>query len=388
MVPARTPEPHGATAVAPRDDRPAIAPPRRLLLLTEHPERIAGAALAAALGGHALWQVVATADPAEARRLLREQAFDALVAESLDARCPAAAVMRELAARRPQAIRVLLCGAEPETAVRALAIAHRALAAHGHPALVGETVLRIERLHRLLESPRLSALVGGIAHLPPAPRIYLRLTEALMQDDVGLAELTVIVAADPALAAAVLRLSNTAFFSTGRPLASLDQAVQRLGTRTLRHLVLACEAFAHRPGPTAADPDALQRRALLASVLAPLVLDQWADAELARTAALLCDVGLLLPPLPRGDGARPPHSEAGAALLAQWGLPEAVVEAVAFRHDPGSAGEARFGVVGAVHVAAALAAGEPVDEDYLRRLGQHGRLRDWRKLAGELSAMA
>ena len=104
------------------------------------------------------------------------------------------------------------------------------------------------------------------------------------------------------------------------------------------------------------------------------------EASGSRSASISCLVSM------RAPGSR--RMRAIAALLAQWGLPEAVVEAVAFRHDPGSAGEARFGVVGAVHVAAALAAGEPVDEDYLRRLGQHGRLRDWRKLAGELSAMA
>lgn len=375
-------------AIASREGHTVCGAPRRLLLLHERPDQVAGAALAAALGGESAWQVMATTDPAEARRLLRAQAFDALVVESLDARCPAAEVMRETATQRPGAIRLMLCGAEPETAVRALAIAHRVLPAHGHPALVGEAVLRIERLHLLLASPRLAALVGGVGQLPPAPRVYLRLTQALQEDDVGVLELAAIVATDPALSAAVLRLSNTAFFSAGSAVHSLDQAVQRLGTRTLRHLVLACEAFVHRPGPRAADPDALQRRALLASVLAPLVLDQWAEAELARTAALLADIGLLLPPLPRGDGARPLHAEAGAALLAQWGLPEAVVEATLFRHDPTAAGEARFGLVGAVHVAVALANGEPVDEDYLKRLGQHGRLRDWRKLAGELSAMA
>lgn len=388
MITARTPErgpSGGPMASAPAT---ASAAPRRLLLLLEHPARLAGPALTAALGGQGLWQVVAAASPAEARRLLAEGPFDAVVAESRDARCAAADVVRDVRAAQPRAIRVLLTGAEPDTTIRALAIAHRALPAHGHPALVGETVLRVERLHALLESPRLSALLDGIEHLPPAPRVYLRLTDALGQDEVGAQELADIVGSDPALAASVLRLSNTAFFSAGRPLADLQQAVQRLGTRTLRHLVLACEAFALRPGPTAVDPGTLQRRALLASILAPLVLDQWADAEVARSAALLADIGLLLPPLPPGDGARPPQAEAGAALLARWGLPEAVVEAVAWRHDPGSAGESRFGLVGAVHVASALASGDPVDEDYLRRLGQHGRLRDWRKLASELSAMA
>jgi HD-like signal output (HDOD) protein len=388
MAEARTPEPGRLGRPVASPPAPGAGAPRRLLLLLEHPARLAGPALAAALGGGLLWQVETAASPAEARRLLAAAPFDAVVAESRDARCPCAALVRELRATRPATIRVLLCGAEPETTIRALAIAHRVLSAQAHPALVGETVLRVERLHALLDSPRLAAVLGEVEHLPPAPRIYLRLTDALAQDDVGALELADIVGSDPALAAEVLRLSNTAFFSAGRPLTDLQQAVQRLGTRTLRHLVLACEAFALRPGPTAVDPATLQRRALLASMLAPLVLDLWAEAEVARSAALLADIGLLLPPLPAGDGARPPHAAAGAALLAQWGLPEAVVEAVAWRHDPSAAGESRFGLVGAVHVAAALAAGEPVDEDYLRRLGQHGRLRDWRKLASELAAMA
>ena len=366
---------------------PAADPARRLLLALNHTDSTLLTALSAALGGIHAWQIVTVDDLAAARRALRESPFDAVVGEMCGAAADVAAMMQELRSAQPQVMRILLCGSDSDAMVRALSVAQRVLPTPCHAARLGEAVARADALRSLLGNPRLQALLGSIEHLPSPPRVYLQMTAALNEPGVGANDVGDIVACDPALAAAVLRLCNSAFFSTGRPLTDLRAAVMRLGTRTLRHLVLACEAFAPRAQRPAVDPDALQRQSLLASVLAPLVLDNWAEAELARVAALLAQIGLLLPALPATDGARPAHAEAGAALLAMWGLPEAIVEAVAFNHDPGSAGDSRFGLVGAVHVAVALAGNTPVDEDYLRKLGLHDRLREWRKLLSELSAM-
>ena len=45
------------------------------------------------------------------------------------------------------------------------------------------------------------------------------------------------------------------------------------------------------------------------------------------------------------------HSEIGAYLLGIWGLPDAIVEAVAFHHAPGSCPAQKFGALTAVHLA-------------------------------------
>lgn len=376
-----------APALRPPAGSGATQGPRRLLLAIDHIDDTLLTALSAALGGTLRWLICPAADPASARELVGRQPFDAVVADLRGPDHSALGLMACARERQPAALRVLLAGGESDTLVRALAAAQRVLPTPCQPGRLAETLARAAHLHDVLGNPRLAALLGGITRLPPAPRVYLRLTAALQDPEVGASDLADLVAGDPALAAAVLRLCNSAFFSAGRPLGDLNAAVMRLGTRTLRHLVLACEAFGTAHGPTAADPDALQRRSLLASVLAPLVLDQWAEAELVRSAALLADIGLLLPPLPASDGARPPHAEAGAALLSLWGLPEAIVEAAAFHHDPMSLPGMRFDLVGAVHVSVALACGRDPDEHYLRALGLQDRLRDWRKLASELGAM-
>jgi HD-like signal output (HDOD) protein len=360
---------------------------RKLLLCLEHTDPTLLTALSAALGGSSTWQITSVADAGTAQRLLRERAFDAVVAELRASGADALALMRSSREQCPATLRVLLCGNDQDALARALPFANRVLPTPCHAGHLAEEILRAVGLHALLDSPRLLALIGSVGQLPSPPRVYLQLTTALQDPATGANDLADIVATDPALAAAVLRLCNSAFFSAGTALGDLRAAVQRLGTRTLRHLVLACEAFAPLGAAPAVDPALLQRRALLASVLAPLVLDHWAQAELARSAALLADIGLLLPPLPATDGARPLHADAAAALLSGWGLPEAIVEAVAFHHTPAAVGATRLGLTGAVHVAVALANGEPPDEDYLRRLGLHDKLREWRKLVGELSAM-
>ena len=81
------------------------------------------------------------------------------------------------------------------------------------------------------------------------------------------------------------------------------------------------------------------------------------------------------------------HAEVVAYLLSLWGLPDAVVQAVAFHHRPEFARRQSFGAVTAVHVANALSkhGGSVVDKqlvntEYLRSIGMNDRLEGWREL--------
>ena len=81
------------------------------------------------------------------------------------------------------------------------------------------------------------------------------------------------------------------------------------------------------------------------------------------------------------------HAGLAAYLLGLWGLPAAIVEAVAFHHTPEQSDLKKCSALTAVHVANALSqAGGPDDLnlDYLAEIGVADRLDDWRKTAGEL----
>ena len=81
------------------------------------------------------------------------------------------------------------------------------------------------------------------------------------------------------------------------------------------------------------------------------------------------------------------HMEVGAYLVGLWGLPNPIVEAVAFHHRPSSCVGSQFSALTAVHVANAFVeatdAREPqLDDEYIDSLNLAASVPDWRDLCG------
>lgn len=102
--------------------------------------------------------------------------------------------------------------------------------------------------------------------------------------------------------------------------------------------------------------------------------------QLAQTEAMnLCDA--------ERDVLGASHAEFGACILSLWGLPDAIVEAVAYHHEPQRCQHQAFSVLTATHVANALlndrthgpaTNGVPeVNETYLSALELADYLPDW-----------
>jgi HD-like signal output (HDOD) protein len=80
------------------------------------------------------------------------------------------------------------------------------------------------------------------------------------------------------------------------------------------------------------------------------------------------------------------HAEVGAYLLALWGLPLPIVEAVAFHHNPSAAIEDLFDIPSAVSLANSLVtpADSPANlREHLHSLGVGGQLDKWTAVARE-----
>lgn len=343
------------------------------------------------------WQAQQVADGNSAIEAAALSPFDAVIVAPVLPDLTAATLLGQIRTLRPDTIRIALIDAQDgqrTPPARIIGVAHRFLPMPLAPEVLLEAVTSLEELRDLLGNPRLRAAIGRIEKLPSPPHLYLSLMHALEEDDgADAADIAKLIAGDPAIAAKVLQLCNSAFFSGGRSITDLRTAVTRLGVATLRDLVLASEVFSVQT-LTPAERSAMQRRALLSSRLAAKVLPP-TSAELGSTAALLADIGLLLPgvrderePTPEGGDERLGHTEAGAYLLGLWGLPMPIIEAVAFHRHPQRSSLRSFWVTGAVHVATALASGETVDEEYLSRVGVISRLPTWREQADTLLGLA
>jgi HD-like signal output (HDOD) protein len=167
--------------------------------------------------------------------------------------------------------------------------------------------------------------------------------------------------------------------------------------------------------------EAIQEHGLLTARIARRLLDDKIQSQDAFSAAMLKDAGCLVLLSRKQEEFRAvvalahsrscaiseveteafgvSHAQVGAYLLGIWGLPYAIVEAVAHHHDPLRAGSTAFDVVGAVHVAGALAeecvstdgpkgvgSGSRMDMGYLEHLGLQNHLSNWRAIAANEAA--
>ncbi len=195
--------------------------------------------------------------------------------------------------------------------------------------------------------------------LPSPKGVALAIMEACRRDDVSLGEVASLVQADPALTGRLLAQANSAAMG-GRPVASVPQAVSRLGLQAVRQLALgfslidqytqgACASFDY-PGFWShsllmglatkelgshfrrVSPDELFSCGLLANVgklaLATAYPQQYGEL-LTRDAQ-----GPELLQLER-QALQIDHLNMSGALLADWGIPVALLEPMLFQEDPG-----------------------------------------------------
>lgn len=303
-------------------------------------------------------------------------------------------LMQRLRELSPETLRVLVVpedmAASGATALGARCGAQQLLVEPLSEAEVRRVLRRLLTVRSLLTDKVLRARLGALERLPAAPNTYLALQQATSDPLVDMMDVVALVQRDAGLATRVLRVANSALLARGRPVTDLAMAVQRLGMGTLSQLVLGAEVF----GSAGPEAERLQQTGLLASRLAmritPAMAPRTAVGQ-AASAALLADVGKLLPAgllaeaeLSAQWRRLPTASLLGACLLALWGLPMELVEAVAYRHAPALVEPDRPGLAGVVHVCSALAADESPDIGYLDALGLAGQLPQWQAWADDM----
>jgi HD-like signal output (HDOD) protein/ActR/RegA family two-component response regulator len=365
------------------------------------------------------WRMTFVTTGEAALGVLEREPVDIVVSDLRMPGMDGAAVLTAVARIQPDAVRIVLSGhADPETIGRVAAVAHRILV---KPSPIDVVARVIERSCVLLDvtgEVQLIRLAAGACALPSPSATYVELAELLGRVDATTAEVAAVLERDIAMAAKVLQLANSAYFGRREPVSSLHDAVTLLGHETLQALALSAEAFQrfHIPAPIPCfSREAVQQRSLQVARLAHTLSQGEAEADDSFAAGLLLDVGLLvlaahepgylgevlLTAEREGRAVHEvelerhgiTHAEIGAHLLALWGLPHTIVEAVAHHHSPLRSPVPAFDAIATVHIADALVAdteiGAPagptglsrIDLDYLECLGVTDRIAEWQRLA-------
>ncbi len=362
------------------------------------------------------WDMVFAAGGDEALAALDRQGFDIVVTDMRMPGMDGAQLLEEVQKRSPQTLRMVLSGqSDRETILRSVNPAHQFISKPCEGEELKSRLIRAFALKDLLQNPGLRELVAKLDHLPSLPRVYLQLNEELRRAEPSMERIDELIGADMAMTAKILKLVNSAFFCLPCEISRASHAVKLLGLDTLRTLVLTAHVFEQFQSPLLAveEMQEISDHSLAVSHSARKIARfEQADQHIqdqSFTAGLLHDAGKLILASALGEQYQQvlvhnekagvglyaaerevlgcSHAEVAAYLFGLWGLPSAIIEAVAWHHDPAGSLSVKFSPLAAVHVASAhhdeqrssrLQDRTPIDAAFLAAIGCGERENVWR----------
>lgn len=370
------------------------------------------------------WQCTFANGGDEALHWMERERFDVIVADLRMPGMTGVELLDRVRQRQPETIRFVLSGqTRSEAVLPTVRLTHRFLAKPCDADTLVVAISRAVALREVLGSESVRKLLGSIDQLPSVPQLFLELEAELQRPEPSLRRAARLVAQDMAMSAKVLQLVNSAFFAPARKVTSVERAVAMVGLETLRALVLTLHVFGRFPTGRVRgfSLDALWQHSLETGTFARRLMRiagaNEDESNAALAAGLLHCAGKLvfaeylperfrriLSPHPSDGGSCErerqefgvTHAEVGAYLLGLWGLPDPIVEAVAWHHRPSARAGSDFSPTAAVHLADAFSvalrarhADEepeevlrrlPLDWECLTRVGAAGQVTEWFEL--------
>jgi len=224
-------------------------------------------------------------------------------------------------------------------------------------------------------------IIEKVGALESIPSSKLELISLLQDPDVEMGKLASTIEMDPALTLNLLRLANSVYFGCPKEVATVKEAINRLGTSNIFKLVVTSVA-APVVKKEVEGYDLAPRDLLKHSLSVAVGSEKLSRAlnvrlpDLTFTAGILHDIGKVI----LGDfiqvDASPimnlaidqqvsfeeaerqilgiDHAELGAILLENWNLPSSVVDVVRWHHQPESCESEDNTVLYLIHIADSL----------------------------------
>jgi len=221
----------------------------------------------------------------------------------------------------------------------------------------------------------LNKIVATLGELPTSPAVVSTVMGLTADLNTEIDKLSRVLAADPALTAKVLRLSNSPFYGRSRSVGSLNEAILILGFFTIRSLVVASSTYSLFGRKTENETARMLWDHSLATAIAARILTARVRSRFVEEAfivGLLHDIGKLIlhqkMPEPyreivkrvrlerkdfcpaEQDALGFTHCELGSVILSRWNFPPYLVDAVGHHHTPEAASPPREGGVPLAHV--------------------------------------
>lgn len=369
------------------------------------------------------WDMTFVEGGENALKVLETNMFDAILSDMRMPGMDGSKLLKIVKEKYPNMVRIILSGhSDEEMIMKSVKSAHQYLSKPCDKETLITTVARACSLRDILQKKDLMNLLGGIETMPSIPALYAKIMKELNSEDASAVSVGDIIAQDMGMTAKILQLVNSSFFGMPRHISSTKEAVVMLGIDVVKTLVLGLEVFSKfKNALTVISVDEIHDHCVKTAVIAKeLALAEKMDSQKADNAmicATLHDLGRLLLAEHFSDQYKlvaemvdknditvfqaekkvfqVTHSEVGAYLLGLWGLPDDIIEGIAFHHNPARVVSKDFEIAGIVHVADLIehqhrdgvSSGQPpahIDMAYLDKMDRTDRISEWITLASKL----
>jgi putative nucleotidyltransferase with HDIG domain len=289
--------------------------------------------------------------------------------------------LNEVWTRNPQTTRFLLgdSSTDSDTLVRCALGPHQFIVAPLDAEKIETALKRAEALKRFVRDEKIRLLMSRMRTLPSRPALSIEVMRELRSPTASARSVGELVGKDVAIATKLLQVANSAYYSAQQQVTDPTEAVLRLGLESTAALVLSIEAFAKldKLKPLYFSMDRVWKHSQAVAELARKIAQiMGCDGETIAhisTSGLLHDIGKLALAqnfqedyerlLRESEEQKVPlhqlekdffgvtHAEAGAYLIALWGLPLQIVEAVAYHHLSAAALNPEFSGAAALRLA-------------------------------------
>jgi putative nucleotidyltransferase with HDIG domain len=326
------------------------------------------------------WDMHFAGSGAEALIIMETTPMDIIIADITMPGMNGIQLLEQVTDRYPNIIRMILSGyAEVDLIMKSVAVTHQYLSKPCNPEILKSAITQAVESKSFLQNENLKNLISKLGALPSIPALFNEISKELQSPEASINKVGKIISHDPSMAAKILQLANSAFFGRRHNMSNITAAVSYLGLDHVTKLLLTIHAFEEFvPAVNGLiSVEELWRHSNNTAIQAKKIAEeQLACGNMtddAFTAGLLHDIGKLIfasrCPEEYATAARmakenasplwvvereifsATHAEVGAYLLAIWGLPNPIVEAVAFHHNPASTTGESFSALTAVHAA-------------------------------------
>ncbi len=309
------------------------------------------------------WKLSFASSGKEAVQMLRDEPFHVIVSDLRMPEMDGVALLEYVKEHYPTMIRIILSGYSSEEAtLRTVNTAHQFIAKPCTEEDLFQAVSRATQVRLLLKNRDLKILIAKLDHVPVIPSVYRELVAELKQESVSMKKVGAIIMKDVGMTAKILQLVNSAFFGLSKKVSDPVLAVNLLGYNTIISLVLTIQVF-----DTFSKKDTKgfsierifdhsMKTARYAAKIARFEDQPKYVQDDCHVSGMLHDIGrLLLIGNVAEEYARmrkirqqhkldtlfaeqqafgATHAELGGYLLGTWGLPDRVIEGVAYHHSP------------------------------------------------------